>query len=43
MEELEEIPSEYNCIANEFQRGATSGASWMKKRAIEIVSGCIKE
>lgn len=37
VEKLEEIPREYNFIANAFQRGATSGASWMKKRAIEIV------
>ena len=37
VQQLKEVTSEYNCIANEFQRGATSGASWMKKRAIEIV------
>ena len=36
--ELEELKDEYDhsCIADTYQRGASDGAKWFKKKAIEI-------
>lgn len=44
VEELEEIKDEYDnsCIDNAYQRGAKTGAKWMKKKAIEIVKAGVK-
>lgn len=43
LEELKSEKCEYDCTANEFQRGAKTGAYYIRCKAIEIVEKIRKE
>lgn len=37
LSELEEMKCEYDCTANEFQRGVNVGATFIKNKAIDLI------